>query len=474
MKFLPRLVNSSGFMSTSPPDRRPFLDLILGAGAERRCISDDAVSLELGVLQSRHFLNAPLATMNRKSVLIACEKQLPAVLAAIALDGIAHRIVLGLPDVALAHVPSILTLADVDVVVSDNVSKQVVPGVANVSCHFNPHSARSDECIGAHDTEWILLTSGTTGEPKLVVHSLTSLVGPLDDLLIARDAVWSTFYDVRRYGGLQILLRALVGGGSMVLSSSSSSEGVGDFLDRAGRSGVTHFSGTPSHWRKALMSGNASSASPSYVRLSGEIADQAILDRLHSTYPKAEVAHAFASTEAGVVFDVRDGLAGFPASYFDRPPFNVEMRVVDGSLRVRSSRTAKGYLGGKSTFRDKDGFVDTGDLLERTGARYYFVGRREGVINVGGQKVFPEEVEAVINRHPAVRLSRVIGRHSPITGALVTADVVPVQPEPKGQASLRDSILHHCRNELQAHKVPVSLRFVPELEIAASGKLKRH
>ncbi len=454
------------------PDHRSFLGLTLRAGAEGRCISDDDHRLDLGVLQSRHFLNAPLATMNRRSVLIACEKQLPAVLAAIALDGIAHRIVLGLPDIAPAHLPSILTLAEVDVVVSDNTSKHVAPGVASVSCHFNPHSAGPDEHIRAHETEWILLTSGTTAEPKLVVHSLASLVGPLDDMLIARDAVWSTFYDVRRYGGLQILFRALVGGGSMVLSSSS--EGVGDFLERAGRSGITHFSGTPSHWRKALMSGKASSISPRYVRLSGEIADQAILDHLHATYPKAEVAHAFASTEAGVVFDVRDGLAGFPASYFDRPRFNVEMRVVDGSLRVRSSRTAKGYLGAKSTFRDRDGFVDTGDLLERAGARYYFVGRREGVINVGGQKVFPEEVEAVINRHPAVRISRVVGRHSPITGALVTADVVPVQPEPKAEASLRESILHHCRNELHPHKVPVSLRFVPELEIAASGKLKRH
>ena len=459
-------------MKMPQADYRSFPDLALRAGAEGRYISDDAHRLDLAVLLSRRFLDAPLATMNGRSVFIACEKQLPAVLAAIALDSIAQRIVLGLPDIAPAHLPAIVALANVDVVVSDNKPKHLIPGVASVTCHVDPRSAGSDEHVRAQGTEWILLTSGTTGEPKLVAHSLASLVGPLDDMLIARDAVWSTFYDVRRYGGLQILLRALVGGGSMVLSSSS--EGVGDFLERAGRSGITHFSGTPSHWRKALMSGKASSISPRYVRLSGEIADQAILDLLRATYPKAEIAHAFASTEAGVVFDVRDGLAGFPASYFERPRFNVEMRVVEGSLRVRSLRTAKGYLGGKSALRDGNGFVDTGDLLERAGDRYYFIGRREGVINVGGQKVFPEEVEAVINRHPAVQVSRVVGRQSPITGALVAAEVVPRQPEPKAEASLRDSILHHCRNELHPHKVPVSLRFVPELEIAASGKLKRH
>ena len=73
---------------------------------------------------------------------------------------------------------------------------------------------------------------------------------------------------------------------------------------------------------------------------------------------------------------------------------------------------------------DADGFVDTGDMLELRGDRYYFVGRRDGVINVGGLKVHPEEVEAVINRHPQVQDVAGAARKSPITGALVVADVV--------------------------------------------------
>src|SRR5207247_293364 len=122
-------------------------------------------------------------------------------------------------------------------------------------------------------------------------------------------ALWTTFYDIRRYGGLQIFLRALLGGGSMVLSSAR--ESPGDFLTRAGAHGVTHISGTPSHWRRALMSPSAHRIAPRYVRLSGEIADQAILDHLRACYPDARIAHAFASTEAGVAFDVGDGRAGF-------------------------------------------------------------------------------------------------------------------------------------------------------------------
>ena len=184
---------------------------------------------------------------------------------------------------------------------------------------------------------------------------------------------------------------------------SSAQESTADFLARAASHGVTHISGTPSHWRRALMSPAAHLITPEYVRLSGEIADQAILNHLRAVYPQARIAHAFASTEAGVAFDVNDGLAGFPASVIEHTP-DVEMKVENGSLRIRSNRTARCYLGDQhQALRDEEGFVDTGDMLELRDDRYHFVGRRDGMINVGGMKVYPEEVEAVINGHPRFR-----------------------------------------------------------------------
>jgi acyl-coenzyme A synthetase/AMP-(fatty) acid ligase len=284
--------------------------------------------------------------------------------------------------------------------------------------------------------------------------------------------VWSTFYDIRRYGGLQIFLRAVLTGSSLVLSSAQ--ESTTDFLTRAGAHGVTHISGTPSHWRHALMSPSAHMITPQYVRLSGEIADQAILNHLQSSYPQARVAHAFASTEAGVAFDVTDGLAGFPQKTLANIP-GVDMRVEDGSLRIRSSRTAARYLGHQSqAITDAEGFVDTGDMLELRNDRYYFVGRRDGVINVGGLKVHPEEVEAVINRHPDVQMSLVRSRKNPITGALVVADVVLKTDGPKERTwELQHDILLLCRNELSSHKVPAKINFVPALAVAETGKLVR-
>ncbi len=101
------------------------------------------------------------------------------------------------------------------------------------------------------------------------------------------------------------------------------------------------------------------------------------------------------------------------------------MKVEDGSLRIRSKRTAHAYVGHKAPpLTDADGFVDTGDMVELRGDRYHFVGRRGGIINIGGLKVHPEEIEAVINRHPEVRMSRARSRRSPITGAIVVADVI--------------------------------------------------
>jgi acyl-CoA synthetase (AMP-forming)/AMP-acid ligase II len=407
----------------------------------------------------------------QRSVLISARRQLPAVLAMLQLDGVARRILLTPPDVSPGHLPAIIAEAEVDTVVCDGTGPAAQASIDVPTVPLDAAAAMADVPREV-DTEWLLFTSGTTGRPKLVQHNLTSLTGPLTDgPVVNADAVWSTFYDVRRYGGLQILLRALLGGGSMLLSDAD--EPVAEFLSRAGGAGVTHMSGTPSHWRRALMSPASTQIAPRYVRLSGEVADQAILNQLAAAYPRAEIAHAFASTEAGVAFDVRDGLAGFPASLIDTSGGQAELRVVDGSLRIRSTRLAARYLGQAALPIDEEGFIDTNDLLERRGDRYYFVGRREGVINVGGQKVHPEEVEAVINQHPLVQMARVRGRPSPIIGTLVVADIVV---RPSGQtmfAAMKEEILEACRRALPAHKVPAMLRDVASLEIAQSGKLVR-
>ena len=431
-------------------------------------------------------------------VLLRTRSQLAAALGLIALDGVARRIVIASPDLKPEHLPSVIDRAEIDAVLGED-ETLAVDGTQFIRldlqrtevCHPLLREAhRKEEAVSAGEaapvggerklkpeglkkTEWVLFTSGTTGEPKMVAHTLEGLTGAIQPGAAA-DTVWGTFYDIRRYGGLQILLRALLGHASLILSDAD--EDVADFLARLGRHGVTHLTGTPSHWRRALMSPANAALAPRYVRLSGEIADQAILDSLKSRFPDAAIGHAYASTEAGVGFEVTDGLEGFPAEYVGRRASKtmgaVEMKVEDGRLHLRSSRTASGYVGGGPLLHN-DGWVDTGDMVEKRGGRLYFMGRAGGIINVGGLKINPEEVEAVINRQPGVRASRVSGRRSPITGAIVVADVV-LTDAAGGNATFRDSILAACREVLPPFKVPAMLRFVPSLALTAGGKLSRH
>jgi acyl-coenzyme A synthetase/AMP-(fatty) acid ligase len=413
-----------------------------------------------------------------KSVLVATTDQLQTIATVVELDGIASRLVLYPPDMSVEHLAYSARIAQVDAIVSDRLSPGAPIGgcALIVPATLQPRSAGLDR-EQPQQTEWVLLTSGTTGLPKLVAHTLRSLAGAISRSNGTESEVtWSTFYDIRRYGGLQILLRAALTGTSLVLSSAH--ESTAQFLARAGARGVTHISGTPSHWRRALMSPSAHLIAPDYIRLSGEIADQALLDQLRSFYPQARVSHAFASTEAGVAFDIKDVLSGVHPDVIRNTP-GVEMKIEYGTLRIRSDRTASRYLNHECRpLKDKDGFVDTGDVLELRGDRYYFVGRRDGVINVGGLKVHPEEVEEVINRHPHVRMSLVRTRKNPIVGSLVIADVVLEAAQQAGSTddhSIQRDILTLCRESLSAHKVPVSINFVPTLAVAETGKLiRRH
>jgi acyl-coenzyme A synthetase/AMP-(fatty) acid ligase len=149
--------------------------------------------------------------------------------------------------------------------------------------------------------------------------------------------------------------------------------------------------------------------------------------------------------------------------------------VVDGSLRIRSGGAAHAYIGRNAPpLTDDEGFVDTGDMVELRGDRYYFVGRRGGVINIGGLKVHPEEIEAVINRHAQVRMSRARSRKSPITGAVVIADVILAEgADEGGRDSIRKEILAACKASLAAHKVPAVISFVTQLDVTPAGKLAR-
>lgn len=474
-------------------DRPASLSGILAACGDlsgRHLLGADG-SIALEDLAGGAVLQGHAAGFSGTSVLLRTRSQVATASALIALDGLAARIVICPPNLSPEHIPAIVSAADVDAGVTDDASlleglPDSTPRTLCVATAANPLSHpgsdtgsdggldRGSGPVRSRRTEWVLLTSGTTGMPKLVVHTLGSLTDAIPPTPAGRETVWSTLYDIRRYGGMQIFLRAILGGASMVLSDAGGS--TGEFLARAAGSGVTHISGTPSQWRRVLISAPDPDIQPRYIRLSGEIADQAVLNELRERYPEARIAHAFASTEAGVAFEVTDGQMGFPAELLEAAP-GVEMKIEGRTLRVRSGRTAARYLNQEENpLKDAEGFVDTGDAVESRSGRCYFVGRHDGTVNVGGLKVHPEEVEAVLNRHPGVSVSLVRSKKNPITGALVVADVVlrgAELPADDEAHMVKGAILDFCRAELEPYKVPVLINFVSSLAVGESGKLVR-
>ncbi len=325
-----------------------------------------------------------------------------------------------------------------------------------------------------HATRWLLTTSGTTGTPKIVPHTLAALVGTTRrDPAHGASLVWGLLYDPTRFAGLQVVLQALFGGSTLVVPDPAPS-----FAERMAclaAHGVNALSATPTMWRQLLMAGAAARLDLRTVTLGGEMADQKILDALRAAWPAARVRHVYASTEAGVGFSVADGEDGFPAAWLQKAPAGLALRIVGdgavGELQLRSSRAAAGYVGG-AALADADGWVASGDWVANDGRRVRFLGRRSGAINVGGDKVFPESVERVLTAHPAVFSATVRGRKSPITGALVEAEVV-LAPTHAPAPALRDELLAHCRARLPRHAVPALLRFGAAPIATAAGKQQR-
>src|SRR5438105_4008946 len=220
--------------------------------ASGRTLSDPRWVIAMSDIRNGTILSGRAGELAGCSVLVAMADQLTTSLAMFELDGVARRMLLCPPDLRTEHLASVIADAAIDAVVCDQPALWSEFNVPLCVGGGLPLRAAAP-VLASHETEWLLLTSGTTGAPKVVSHSLEGLTGAITAEGPAKGPppVWATFYDMRRYGGLQIFLRAVIGGGSMVLSDPK--ESIGEHLARLIKMGVTHISGTPSHWRKALM-----------------------------------------------------------------------------------------------------------------------------------------------------------------------------------------------------------------------------
>jgi len=271
-----------------------------------------------------------------------------------------------------------------------------------------------------------------------------------------------------------VILQCLVNHGTLVLAELGTRATTVAALMKKER--VEYVSATPSYWRQFLLQVppvDVADFPLKQITLGGEAVDQTILDRIMQLFPAARVVHIYATTELGRCFSVSDGRAGFPASLLEGVSRDaVGLKIDDGELLARSENAMQSYdrLSGTEASPPSDWFR-TGDLVERREDRVYFVGRKSDIINVGGNKVNPTEVEQIIRELPGIIDLLVYRKSSSVTGELVACDLV-LAPGVEASA-VKKALGLHCASRLTPYQRPRFVRVVDAIQLSRSGKKKR-
>jgi len=300
---------------------------------------------------------------------------------------------------------------------------------------------------GTDDAGLILFSSGSTGASKASVHSLDRL---LDKFRTKRTGFRTlAFLLLDHIGGINTLFHALCNGGTIVTAANRSPEAVAAAI-AANR--VQLLPTTPTFLNMLLISEAASRhdlSSLEIITYGTEPMPQTTLAAVTAALPSVRLKQTYGLSELGILpTKSRDsksvwlklGAAGF------------EHKIVDDILWIRSSSSMLGYLNAPAPF-DAEGWFNTQDLVETDGEYVRILGRRSELINVGGEKVHPTEIENVLLQLDNVRDVTVSGRPNPVTGAVVAVRITPVRDEDPDEFKRR--IRRFCRERLEPCKTPV-------------------
>lgn len=293
----------------------------------------------------------------------------------------------------------------------------------------------------------VLFSSGSSGRHKAAVHDLHML---LQKFATPRSRYRTlVFLQADHIGGLNTLFYTLSNGGTIVVSADRSPDAVAEAIERVR---VQLLPTSPTFLNLLLISGAIERHDLSSLELityGTEPMPQVTLSRVREALPNVRLLQTYGMTELGILRSQSRG----PDSLWVRVGGEgYETRVVDGRLQVRAQSAMLGYLNAPSPFTE-DGYFETGDRVEVSGEWLRILGRDSEIINVGGNKVYPAEVEDVLLQLPNVTDAAVYGEPSPITGQIVACSIRLAAPEALADFKLR--LRRHCGSLLPAFKVPV-------------------
>lgn len=295
----------------------------------------------------------------------------------------------------------------------------------------------------------LLFTSGSSGEPKAALHDFSKL---LDKFKVKRKALRTiNFLLFDHWGGLNTLFHILSNGGTVVILENRTPDHVCELIEKYN---VELLPASPTFLNMLILSRAYEKwnlESLKIISYGAEPMPESLLNLLNTKFPYVKLQQTYGLIELGVMRSqsenngslwVKLGGEGFQA------------RVVNSILQIKSDSAMIGYLNADSPFTD-DGWFNTGDLVEVKGDYFKILGRKSEIINVGGEKVFPQEIENVILEIPEVTDVMVYGESNRLTGKIVCAKIVYRGSEDKRE--IIQKIKTYCRLKLQAFKVPVKI-----------------
>jgi acyl-CoA synthetase (AMP-forming)/AMP-acid ligase II len=305
----------------------------------------------------------------------------------------------------------------------------------------------------------VLFSSGSTGEPKAMVHDLDRLISSYKgkSTKSLRILVFLMFDHI---GGINTLFNAVATGLTMVLPQNRDATYVASLIEKHG---VNILPASPTFLNLLLMSNAHRDYDLSSLRLityGTEPMPDSLLTRLHEQFPRAKFVQTFGTSETGIN---KTKSKSSDSTYMKLAEGDIEHKIVDGELWLRSDTQIEGYINRSNENFTEDGWFKTGDIVEEDDDGYIkIVGRSKEVINVGGEKVKPTEVESEVMKMDKVDDCLAYGEDNPITGEVVNIDVVWSDSNDKGD--IRKEIKQFCNDKMPKHKIPAKINLVEEVK----------
>lgn len=314
----------------------------------------------------------------------------------------------------------------------------------------------------------VLLSSGSTGTSKAILHDLDALVAEQKVKAVRRKLTIILLLLFDHIGGINTLLNSLFSGGVALIPGERTPEAVCRLIEQHR---VRVLPASPTFLNLILMARFHELFDLGSLRLityGAEPMPEELLRRVREAFPRARLLQTFGTSETGIAATSSESSA---STFFKIEGGNVSYRVVNEELHLKSTTQFLGYLNHQADALTEDGWFRTGDLVEETGAGFIRIrGRASEVINVAGEKILPVELETLLLQSPLIADCVVYGELNAMTGHIVCADIVPRDPSTT-KSEIRKHLYDFLGGRVERFKIPSRINLVEE--VARSDRFKK-